>query len=71
MFAVSPLIFVADIKLIYSYNLAIYGRIANHIQKLYYDVKIFKVVMENVLNKIPKIKLSWLISHTCKPLIYK
>ena len=50
---------------------AIYGRIANHIQKLYYDVKIFEVVMENVLNKIPKIELSWLISHTYKPLIYK
>ena len=50
---------------------AIYGRIANHIQKLYYYVKIFKVVMENRQNKMPKIKLSWLISQTCKPLIYK
>ena len=48
-----------------------YGRIANHIQILYYHVNNFKVVMENVLNKILKIELPWSTSHTCKPLIYK
>ena len=54
-----------------SLNVSNYGRIANHIQSLYYDVKIFKVVMENAQNKILKTELPWSISHFCKPLIYK
>ena len=48
-----------------------YGRIVNHIQSFYYDMKTFKVGMENVLNKRLKIELPCSASHTCKPLIHK